>query len=101
MGMNSSNGMSNGHGFGVQGMPQYQQQVAQHQVAQQQQQPTLGAVQAQQSISNQQSVPPPPSVEGASVSRAQVAFLVNGLKEETWERQLGEIRNVSRRACVP
>lgn len=96
MGMNNSNGMSNGHGFNMQGMPpQYQHQVAQHSIAQQ---PTLGTAQSGQNISNQQSATPPPSVEGANVSRAQVSFLINGLKEETWERQLGEIRNVSREA---
>lgn len=96
MGMANNNGMSNGHGFNMQGMPpQYQHQVAQHSTISPQ--PTLGTAQSQQNIGNQpQTVPaPPPSVDGANVSRAQVSFLINGLKEETWERQLGEIRNVS------
>jgi type II secretory pathway component PulJ len=81
MGMAGSAGM-NGH------MQQYQH--LQHSVSPQ---PTLGT-----SSPQTQNVPaPPPSVDGANVSRAQVSFLINGLQEDSWERQLGEIRDVSPR----
>jgi hypothetical protein len=85
MGMAGNGNGMNGH------MQQYQH--LQHSVSPQ---PTLGTSGVTSSPQTQSVPAPPPSVDGANVSRAQVSFLINGLQEDSWERQLGEIRNVSR-----
>lgn len=86
-----NNGMNQTNGHGHMGVPPQYQHNLQHSASPQ---PTLGASGA---TSQTQNVPAPqPSVDGANVSRAQVSFLINGLQEDSWERQLGEIRNVSR-----
>jgi hypothetical protein len=93
-GLPASHATQNGHGYSM-GQPHYSQQIPHLAISPQ---PTIGQPSHSNVTSPQpQNVPvqQPSGVDGQG-SRAQISFLINALKEDSWERQLGEIRNVSR-----
>ncbi|KAJ9113610.1 hypothetical protein QFC22_005918 [Naganishia vaughanmartiniae] len=102
VGMAMSNGglpappvAQNGHGYnmGALSQPHYSQQIPHLAISPQ---PTIGQASHSNVTSPQpQNVPiQQTSAMDGQGSRAQISFLVNALKDDSWERQLGDIRNL-------